>query len=957
MLLGPGSLRAEEIPSQEPQLRIETGMHTAGIWRLGVSADGKLLVTSSEDKTIRLWSADDGRLLRTFRVPISTGGEGKLYSVAISPDGRFIAAAGWDAYYWKNYWSTYAGHYVHLFDTVSGALVRRIGPVPTVINELEFSRDGTRLAAGLAGAGAGIRVWAEPFDAIPFADMDYKDSVFGLDFSADGALAVASDDGFIRLYDTAYNRLAKTTVPSGPSPRSVAFSPDGERLAVSQVYSVGVDILSGRTLEPIAKVDTTQFNNTNLLASAWSADGATLYLAGGYADKDWDYPIIAWRDGETRIIKDARGPEGGINDLKAMPDGGIAFASHDPSFGIFDAVGNLRLVHNQVTADMRNKYGGYFWNAADATSVWFGLKLGAQDPWLFDVKRLSFAAAPKIPAGYIQPVTNSLPIENWNNAYQPTIDAQVLALGATEMSRSLAIAGDLQSFVIGSDWAIARFAANGSLLWRKFTESFVWGVSLSADGQIAIAALGDGTLRWYRTSDGAELLGFFVNASDHKWIAWTPKGYYAASAGGEDLIGWHFNGKHWDDPPDFFPASRFRDQFYRPDIVQLVLGLKDETAAIETANNIVAQQIQKAGAGEEPVPETGVRDILPAVVEFAEDTLEIETDKPDVQLRYRLRSPSGREITRVEVLIDGRPVTPRSAVAVDEGADAKILALTVPPRDTEVTLIAYIGDQPGVPVTMPIKWKGKIQNENKPRLFALLVGVSGYASNDLKLRYAAKDASDLAVLLQKQEGVFYEKVEIKLLLDEAATEDAIEIELAKLRKKSAPDDNVVVFMAGHGYTDASQSFYFLPTGVDLSPDMLAATAIDGDIIRKGLSKIPGKVILFMDACHAGDGIEGASMVDMNGLANGFSDGAGLVMFASSTGRDVSYEGPQWENGAFTEALMSILSDPGAYGADGKLSISELDEELTTRVEALTGGKQTPVMTKPGAVKRFFVAAL
>jgi hypothetical protein len=44
-------------------------------------------------------------------------------------------------------------------------------------------------------------------------------------------------------------------------------------------------------------------------------------------------------------------------------------------------------------------------------------------------------------------------------------------------------------------------------------------------------------------------------------------------------------------------------------------------------------------------------------------------------------------------------------------------------------------------------------------------------------------------------------------------------------------------------------------------------------------------------------------------------------------------------------------------ADGKLSISELDEELTTRVEVLTDGKQTPVMTKPGAVKRFFLAAL
>ena len=951
--------RADYPPSQDPQLRIETGMHTAGIWRLGVSADGKLLVTSSEDKTIRLWSTDDGRLLRIFRVPIASGGEGKLYSVSISPDGRTVAAAGWDAYYWKDYWTPHAGHYIYLFDTVSGTLIQRIGPVPTVVNDLEFSPDGQKLAAALASAGGGIRVWNAPFTAQPLYDTAYGDSVFGIAFALDGSLAATSDDGYVRLYGPDIRLIAKKTVSAGPSPRSVSFSSDGKRLAVTQVYRVGADIVSAQTLDPITTIDTSAFNNTNLLTSVWSLDGQTLYMAGGYADANWDYPIIAWKDGQTRLIKDATaGPEGGINDLKIMPDGGIAYASHDPSFGIFDVSGKLRLVRQQVTADMRNKYGGRFFNSPDATSVWFGLKLGAVDPWVFDVNRLSFNSSPEIPPGFIQPLTDTLPIENWNNAYQPTLDTQVLAMqSASEMARALAIAQDKQSFVIGSDWAITRFDGTGKQLWRKYPESFVWGVTLSADAQLVIAALGDGTLRWYRTSDGSELLSFFVNAADRKWIAWTPKGYYAASAGGEDLIGWHFNGKGWDDPPDFFPASRLREQFYRPDVVQLVLKLRDEAVAIETANNLAGQKTQNTG--EIPADsEEGIRGILPGIVEFAESVLEFETDKRDIKLRYRVRSPSGRPITRIEVLIDGRPVTPRGVAEVDETADAKVLTLSVPPRDSEVTLIAYIDDQAGVPVSMPIKWRGQLVSLKKPRLFALLVGISAYDNTDLKLNYADKDASDLAALLESQKGVFYDDVDVKLLLNGDATEDAIEVELAKLRKKSAPEDNVVVFMAGHGLTDAAQDFYFLPTSVDLAPDMLSATAIDGDIIRKGLSKIPGKVTLFMDACNAGAGIEGGvSKVDMSGLANSLSSGASLVMFASSTGREVSYEGPQWENGAFTEALLSILSDPQAYGSDGKLSISEIDEELTTRVEVLTDGKQTPVMTKPGAVKRFFLAAL
>ncbi|MBI3674097.1 MAG: caspase family protein, partial [Rhizobiales bacterium] len=691
----------------------------------------------------------------------------------------------------------------------------------------------------------------------------------------------------------------------------------------------------------------------------------TLYFAGGYTDANWSYPIIAWNDGQIRRLVDReRGPAGGINDIKVLPDGSVAYVAFDPSFGIFDSGGSLRMVRNQITADMRNKYGGRFFNSADATKVWFGLKMGSVDPWLFDASHLTFAPSPQVPAGFVEPTVNTLPVEHWTNEYQPTVDGQVLPMGTAELSRSLAIAPDKQSFLLGTDWSLTRYGADGRQVWRDYVQSFVWGVSLSVDGQIALAALGDGTIRWYRMSDGAELLGFFVNTGDHnKWIAWTPTGYYAASAGGEDLIGWHFNGKSWDDVPDFFPVSRFRKQFYRPDIVQLVLKLHDEASAIETANNLVSEKLQEAGqssSASEPPKEgdTGIRGLLPGIVEFAEDSLVIETDKSDIVLHYRLRSPSGRPITRVEVLIDGRPVTSRAAVAVDDTSDAKTLALNVPPRDSDVTLVAFIGDQAGVPVSMPIKWKGASIAQKKPRLFALLVGVSNYQNKDLKLGFPAKDAEDFAAALKKQQGVYYDEVDVKLLVDAEATALAIQVELARLRKKSTPDDNVIVFMAGHGYTDAAQDFYFLPTGVDLAPDMLAATAIDGDIIRKGLARIPGKVILFMDACYSGNGIQGnTSMVDMSGLANSLSDGANLVMFASSTGREVSYESSQWGHGAFTAALLSILADPAAYGSDGKLSISELDEELTSRVEKLTDNKQTPVMTKPGAVKRFFLAAL
>src|ERR1043165_1330198 len=83
---------------EAPILRIETGMHTGPINRIDVDAAGRFLVTGSDDKTVRVWDLATGELLRVLRPPIGEGNEGKIYAVAIMPDGELIAAAGWTGY-------------------------------------------------------------------------------------------------------------------------------------------------------------------------------------------------------------------------------------------------------------------------------------------------------------------------------------------------------------------------------------------------------------------------------------------------------------------------------------------------------------------------------------------------------------------------------------------------------------------------------------------------------------------------------------------------------------------------------------------------------------------------------------------------------------------------------------------------------------------------------------------
>src|SRR4051794_23159857 len=89
-----GLALGDEIPG-EPLFRIETGGHGAPILHAGVDGAGRVLVTGSLDKTLRVWELPSGKAVRVLRPPTGPGNLGKVYAVAVSPDGRTIAAGNW----------------------------------------------------------------------------------------------------------------------------------------------------------------------------------------------------------------------------------------------------------------------------------------------------------------------------------------------------------------------------------------------------------------------------------------------------------------------------------------------------------------------------------------------------------------------------------------------------------------------------------------------------------------------------------------------------------------------------------------------------------------------------------------------------------------------------------------------------------------------------------------------
>ncbi len=198
-----------------PVLAVDPEMHTAKISSQAVDAAGRYAVTGSADRTVRIWSLADGRLLRTIWVPVGPEKVGDVFAVAISPDGSTIAAGGWTE-------RLQGSSVIYVFDRESGNLVRRIhGDLGSVTLFLTFSPDGRYLAATLGHQGLRIfdrnEDWSETF-----RDDLYGGESYGAAFAGDARLATTSYDGHLRLYryDAANKipnfRLLGEPIQSGP---------------------------------------------------------------------------------------------------------------------------------------------------------------------------------------------------------------------------------------------------------------------------------------------------------------------------------------------------------------------------------------------------------------------------------------------------------------------------------------------------------------------------------------------------------------------------------------------------------------------------------------------------------------------------------------------------------------------------------------------------------------------
>lgn len=332
-------------------------------------------------------------------------------------------------------------------------------------------------------------------------------------------------------------------------------------------------------------------------------------------------------------------------------------------------------------------------------------------------------------------------------------------------------------------------------------------------------------------------------------------------------------------------------------------------------------------------------------------------------LMLQVSLDSGQQLQSISVRVDDVPVETRGIALSTGNKDLALhrvqLDLAAGNRTLQITAKTNTGEIPPSTLTLRIVAPGDVDPLLRPNLYVLAVGVSSYREPSLHLRFPAKDAIDFSAAMRRQSGGLYKSVKTRLLVDAAANKASLLDAMEWLQHQATNRDVVVLFLAGHGIRDsASGSYYFLPSDADLAA--VKRTMVSQDDLRTTLHSLPGKVLVFLDTCFAGQMMrqQQRSPLELERFVSDLvSAENGVVVFASSSGKQTSQESADWRNGVFTRAVVEGLSGKAALPGRGTITLSMLDLYVSERVKQLTAGVQTPTLARPQSGQDFPVALL
>ncbi len=453
--------------------------------------------------------------------------------------------------------------------------------------------------------------------------------------------------------------------------------------------------------------------------------------------------------------------------------------------------------------------------------------------------------------------------------------------------------------------------------------------------------------------------------------------YYIATKGSFPYI-------HFVNGLKVYSFENFDLKYNRPDLILKKLG-SSNLELIEAYRKIYLRRLKQSGFTEN---EIGSEMELPAVEIVNADSIAYVAETDMTELRLSMKETK-ETLRYYNVWVNGVPLFGSKGKPIAPNNLRKLgVRIKVPLHEGYNKIEAGCINSQGAKSPrelVEVMWQGK----RKPDLYLVAVCASRYSNSAMNLTYSVKDGKDIANLFSSTKE--FGRVHLTTLFDDQVTKSNFRQARQKLAESSA-DDEVILFMAGHGVLDKNFDFHFVTFNMDF--DQPSETAISFDDIEQFMDSIPArKKMVLLDACHSGGidkleiedralemakeksantkvqnmealrrtafklyyGVDNTFVEMMEEMFHALGDGTGAYVISAASGNGYAFESAQWSNGVFTYSLLDGLENARAdRNADGRVTVSELKDYLLENVVRLTNNNQRPTCRKENPDMDFVV---
>lgn len=924
------------------------------------SSDGKTLFSSAPDDKVRFYDVATGKVTKSLYF-----GAGDINDIAASPDGKTIA-----------FQCGFSADSIIIYDLKQSKVKYVFADAGRRLNSLSYSPDGQILAGG--GDDYILFLWNTSTGKLIDKKEAHVNSIESCCFSADGNFIVtASEDQSILIWKTSPLKPLRRFKSHSRRFNSLLFTRDNKNIiggSISTNQSLNNNLIlwdlagtkgarpfineseindinaialsndnkivasySSYDKDQIRLFDLKQLKQTGIIEQRgdrvepeclWFTEGDSLLITGGNDDYILGYDMVT-----KKLSRKFEGHKNDVKDIVATPDGKwMGSISEDNFLKIW----NLK---TKAVAATISAHGGddieSLAISQNGKMISTGGRFGSTKVWEMPSGKLfrSFTAARShsVPSVCFAAKDKTL--------CSGGFDSDIILYDLTT--------GTEKSVLKGHNWVVNS-------------------MNSSSDGKLLASSSWDNSIKIWDLNSNKEI-ATLVYLDSIDWVMVTPDNYYFCSRDASSGMAFRKKGV-------IYPFEQFDLQYNRPDIVLGRIGYASPEL-IKVLHKAWLKRLKKMNfdqgmfSPDFHMPEMNLK------------TANIPAITKDSILNFIVEAKDDKyNINRLNVWVNEVPVFGSNGLSFNDTLRndiVKNISIHLSNGINKVQVSAL--NEKGVE---SLKSAFEISFEPptsiKPDIYIVSMSVSEYKDSRFNLKYSVKDGTDIAALFANQNENFANVHTYELFNEKAVKEEFFS--LKGILKNTKVDDQVVVFISGHGLLDDSLDFYFATWDVDFNKP--AGHGIRYDELESLLDNIPARhKLLLIDACHSGevdkdqevltdstqilaDGSRGVvksyqykgikvgeakeqislnnSFELMNELFANLDRGTGTLVISAASGMGLALESSEWNNGVFTYSIIHGIRDKEAdLDNNGSISVRELKTYVFRQVDALTGGFQKP----------------